>query len=108
MNLLAKKKTEIKGLCEKFHAQRLYIHCSVVTGTLRGKSDMDFLMRFKPFGRYHYFDNYMDFKNQLRVLFQRKVDLAEEQTIPSPNMMKSINRNKKLIYGLNDLLNSTE
>lgn len=99
MTLLAKKKTEIKELCEKFHVERLYLFGSAVKGTLKEESDLDFLVKFKPFDLYFYFDNYMDFQNQLQELFQRKVDLVEEQSLRNPVLIKSIDKNKKLIYG---------
>lgn len=89
----------IKELCEKFHVERLYLFGSAVKGNLKEESDLDFLVKFKPFDLYFYFDNYMDFHNQLQELFQRKVDLVEEQSLRNPILIKSIDKNKKLIYG---------
>lgn len=99
MNLLVKKKTAINELCEKFHVERLYLFGSAAKGTLKDESDVDFLVKFKSFDLYFYFDNYMDFQNQLQELFQRKIDLVEEQSLRNPILIKSINKNKKLIYG---------
>lgn len=99
MNLLTKNKTAIRELCEKFHVERLYLFGSAAKGTLKEESDVDFLVKFKPFDLYFYFDNYMDFQNQLQELFQRKVDLVEEQSLRNPILIESINKNKKLIYG---------
>lgn len=99
MNLLAKKRTAIKELCEKFHVERLYLFGSAAKGTLKEGSDVDFLVKFKSFDLYFYFDNYTDLHSQLQELFQRKVDLVEEQSLRNPVLIKSINENKKLIYG---------
>lgn len=99
MNLLAKQKTAIKALCEKFHVERLYLFGSAAKGTQTNESDVDFLVKFKPFDLYYYFDNYLDLKSNLQELFERKVDLVEEQSLRNPVLIKSINKNKKLIYG---------
>ncbi|RZL46469.1 MAG: nucleotidyltransferase domain-containing protein, partial [Pedobacter sp.] len=46
-----------------------------------------------------YFDNYINFKEKLKNLFGRNVDLVEEQTLKNPILIKSINRSKELVYG---------
>src|SRR5690554_2638166 len=98
MDILKINKEKLRELCEKFHVERLYLVGSVANGTLTEKSDVDFLVKFKPFDLYYYFDNYMDFQNKLQELFQRKVDLVEEQPLRNPILIKSLDRNKKLIY----------
>ena len=99
MNILKINKDKLKELCEKFHVERLYLVGSAAKDTLTEESDVDFLVKFKPFDLYYYFDNYLDFQNKLQELFQRKVDLVEEQSLRNPILIKSINRNKKLVYG---------
>lgn len=99
MNLSETHKIKLKDLCEKFHVENLYLFGSCVKGNFNEKSDVDILVKFKPFDLYYYFDNYMDFQKHLQELFQRKVDLVEEQSLRNPVLIKSINRNKKLIYG---------
>jgi predicted nucleotidyltransferase len=46
-----------------------------------------------------YADNYFDLKFSLEDLFSRPVDLLEEKAIRNPVLRRSIDRNKKLIYG---------
>lgn len=45
-----------------------------------------------------YFNNYMDFKEKLEELFQRRVDLVENQAIRNPILRKVIDREKLLVY----------
>ena len=63
---------------------------------------MDFLVEFDDVDLYNYFDNYMDLKESLEELFDIKVDLVEIQTLKNPILIRSIDRNKKLIYGRED------
>ncbi len=44
----------------------------------------------------------MDFKEELEGLFSRNVDLVEIQTIKNPILKRSIDRNKKILYGRKD------
>jgi predicted nucleotidyltransferase len=41
----------------------------------------------------------MAFKTSLELLFGRKIDLVEEQTLKNPILIRSINESKELIYG---------
>jgi predicted nucleotidyltransferase len=57
------------------------------------------LVKFKAVDLARYFDNYITFKDKLKVLFGREVDLLEEQALKNPILINSINKNKELIYG---------
>jgi predicted nucleotidyltransferase len=41
----------------------------------------------------------MNFKENLRKLLGREIDLLEEQTLKNPILIRSINNSKELIYG---------
>jgi len=41
----------------------------------------------------------MGFKENLKKLLGRDIDLNEEQTLKNPILINSINENKKMIYG---------
>ena len=62
-------------------------------------SDVDLLVQFKKFNIAKYFQNYMELKQSLQKIFNRNLDLVEEQTLSNPYLIKSINKNKALIYG---------
>ena len=46
-----------------------------------------------------YFDNYFDFKYALEELFNRSVDLVEDQTIKNIYLRQNVDASKQLIYG---------
>jgi predicted nucleotidyltransferase len=41
----------------------------------------------------------MNFKENLKKLLGRDIDLLEEQTLKNPILINSINKTKELIYG---------
>ena len=82
--------------------KELYAFGSIITGPFKTNSDLDFLVEFDDVDLYDYFDNYMDLKESLEELFDLKVDLVEIQTLKNPILKRSIDRNKKLIYGRTD------
>jgi len=90
---------ELKNLCARFHVAELYVFGSFAKGDFNDKSDIDFLVRFSGVNPYDYFDNYMDFKTDLELLFSREVDLVEIQTVKNPILKKSIDRDKIILYG---------
>lgn len=92
-----KKKIEL--LCETHQVEKLYLFGSAINDNFNDTSDIDFLVKFKTFDLKDYFINYLDLKEQLKNLFEREIDLVEEQTLKNPYLINSINKNKSLIYG---------
>jgi predicted nucleotidyltransferase len=92
-------KKKIDLLCETHKVDKLYLFGSATNETFNNESDIDLLVKFKSFDLKDYFINYLDLKEQLKKLFNREVDLVEEQTLKNPFLIKSINKNKSLIYG---------
>jgi predicted nucleotidyltransferase len=99
MSYINQYKEQIAALCDKHNVEQLYIFGSALKNTMTKDSDVDLLVKFKKFNLAKYFQNYMEFKTSLQNLFKRKVDLVEEQTLSNPYLIKSIDRNKELIYG---------
>ncbi|MCF8381600.1 MAG: nucleotidyltransferase domain-containing protein [Bacteroidales bacterium] len=102
MKLIQKHIKNIISLCKKHHVEDIYVFGSIVTDHFNQTSDIDFLVRFSGVEPLEYFDNYMDFKEGLESLLSRSVDLIEVQTLKNPILKRSINRNKRLIYGRED------
>jgi len=86
-------------LCISHKVDRLYVFGSAVSDSFNANSDVDLLVSFQKIDLFNYFDNYLDLKNKLEKLLQRKVDLVEEQNLKNPVLIRSIDRNKKQIYG---------
>ncbi len=98
MSPLDQYKEKIDQFCQKHHVQSLYVFGSILSDSFNDKSDVDLLIQFNPVDVETYFDNYMDLKEQLEKLFQRPVDLLENQAIRNPIFRQIVDREKQLIY----------
>ena len=101
MEIIENNKSKIIELCEKHNVKNLYAFGSVVKDRLVDESDIDVLVQFNEIDLESYFDNYMDLKEQLEELFNRRVDLVENQAIRNPIFRKVVDREKQLIYERN-------
>ena len=102
MKIIQEHIKEISNLCKKHYVSEMYVFGSVLTDDFGPDSDIDFLVRFTGVDLMEYFDNYMDLKESLESLFSRSVDLIEIQTLKNPILKRSIDRNKKILYGRED------
>jgi predicted nucleotidyltransferase len=90
---------ELNKICHTHLVDKLYVFGSAVTDKFNMKSDIDFLVRFKEIDLVNYFENFLSLKSALEILYKRKVDLLEEQTLKNPVLIRTVNKSKKLIYG---------
>ena len=90
---------DIVMLCKQYHVKTLYAFGSALNDRFNSESDVDLIVAFNKISVEDYADNYFDFKFSLQDIFNRPVDLLEEQAIKNPYFLKHINRNKQLIYG---------
>jgi predicted nucleotidyltransferase len=90
---------DLRKLCIAYNVDKMYLFGSALNASFNKESDVDFLVKFKPIELSTYFDNYINFKENLEKLVGREVDLVEEQTLRNPILINSINRSKKLLYG---------
>ena len=98
MNLIEQNKSEIFALCTEHEVDKLYLFGSILTSKFNDNSDVDILIQFGNIDLLQYFDNYMDFKEQLEALLHRKVDIVENQAVRKPIFRNIIDREKQLIY----------
>ncbi|MDR1897698.1 MAG: nucleotidyltransferase domain-containing protein [Prevotellaceae bacterium] len=99
MNIVEQNIGTVVRLCEQHKVDSMYLFGSILTDKFSPASDIDFLVNFGQVDLSHYFNNYIAFKESLEQLFCRPVDLVEEKAIRNPILRRSIERNKKLIYG---------
>ena len=99
MGIVDRNIEDLKKLCTIYNVEKMYLFGSVLNSNFNKESDIDFLVKFKYIELSKYFDNYMDFKENLEKLFGREVDLVEEQTLRNPILINAINKSKELIYG---------
>ncbi|HSV76108.1 MAG TPA: nucleotidyltransferase domain-containing protein [Bacteroidales bacterium] len=98
MNLTDKNIAAINTLCEKYRVKALYLFGSVVTDKFNKSSDIDVLIQFGDIALEEYFDNYLDFKEEMEKLLGRPVDIVENQAIRNPIFRRVVDRDKLLIY----------
>jgi predicted nucleotidyltransferase len=98
MNIVERNIDQLIELCKNHKVSELYIFGSILTEKFSDKSDIDFLVQFEKIDILKYFDNYMDFKENLEKLLDRPVDLLENQAIRNPVFRKVVDRDKKLVY----------
>lgn len=98
MELVERNTDKLIELCLNHKVGQLYLFGSALTNQFNESSDIDLLVQFNEVDLMEYFDNYMDFKEQLEALFGRPVDLVENQAIRNPVFRRIIDREKQLIY----------
>ena len=99
MNFIQTFNTEIINLCKTHKVKSLYAFGSVITDKFNQDSDVDLIVDFQQLDVLDYGDNYYDLKFALEDIFKRNVDLLEDKAIINPYFLKTLNQNKKLIYG---------
>ena len=99
MNIVEENIRSVSQFCSQHQVENMYVFGSVLTKDFTLASDIDFLVNFGNVTPENYFDNYIELKANLERLFNRSVDLVEEQTVKNPVLRRTIDRNKKLIYG---------
>jgi len=99
MHIDKHKISKIKNLCKKHKVKELYLFGSVLGENYKPSSDIDFLIEFAGIDLEDYFDNYMSFKAELKLLLGKEIDLVENKAIRNPIFRRSVDRSKQMIYG---------
>lgn len=98
MKLLEENKDKLIELCDSHNVKELYLFGSILTDRFIDSSDIDILVQFNDILLEKYLDNYLDFKEKLELLFNREVDLIENQAIRNPIFRRVVDREKQLVY----------
>jgi uncharacterized protein len=98
MNLIEQHKDKLFELCENHKVKELYLFGSALTDQFDSASDIDLLIQFYQVELLDYFDNYMDLKEKLELLFDRPIDLVEDHAIKNPIFRRSVDREKQKVY----------
>ena len=98
MNKLVAYKKQINELCVSHKVKSLYAFGSVLTDDFNSNSDIDLIVDFKEIDVVDYADNYFDLKFSLQDIFNRSVDLLEEQALKNPYFKEEQNKKKVIIY----------
>jgi len=98
--ILSERNVEgLKKYSYTYNFDKSYLVGSALNSSFNGKSNIDFLVKFKSMELSEYFENYITLKENLKNLFEREVDLLKEQTLKNPIPINSITKFKQLIFG---------
>jgi len=89
---------KIQNYCRAYKVKELYAFGSVITGDFNEQSDIDLLIKFDNLSIEEHTDNYFILYNLFQKTFNRKIDLITDKSLSNPYFIKSIEKNKQLLY----------
>ena len=93
------RREQIAAICRKHEVARLLVFGSVLRDDFNPEtSDIDFLVEFLPGVNKGWLSEYTDLKEAMEGLFGRKVDVVWERGVRNPYILKSVAREKELLY----------
>jgi uncharacterized protein len=97
---IADKREALKALCERYDVARLEVFGSAARGVDFDpvKSDVDFLVAFKPEIKLKPLEQFFGLADALKDLFGRPVDLVEASAVRNPFVRAGIDRSREVIY----------
>lgn len=99
MKLIYENRDKIIEVCEKLKIKKLYAFGSVQSASFSDESDLDFLVAFiDNISFEEYSDNFFILHDELRSIFNRKIDLVTESSLSNPYFIKSVEKSKVLLY----------
>jgi len=99
IELLQSNRQALEEVCSRFGVARLEVFGSALQEDFRqGASDLDLLVDFKPMEPYARVDAYFGLLNELRAMFQEKIDLVMVDAVRNPYIAREIERTKQLLY----------
>ncbi|MBN1962075.1 MAG: nucleotidyltransferase domain-containing protein [Deltaproteobacteria bacterium] len=78
--------------------KRLGLFGSVLTNSFSPNSDVDVLVVFDSDDNIDYFENYFRLKEQLEIIFERKVDLIVDKPFKNYVFSKAVEQSRLTIY----------
>jgi len=88
---------QIAEFCQRWHITEFALFGSVLRNDFRLDSDIDVLVTFAPAPGWSLFD-WVDMKDELETLFERKVDIADKEGLKNPYRRHEILQTHQVIY----------
>lgn len=96
---ISSRREELRELCQRFHVRRLDLFGSAARDDFDpARSDLDFLVEFRPTPPGGYADAFFGLKESLEQLFGRPVDLVAAAAIRNPFFRESVEGAKVPLY----------
>ncbi len=97
--IIEKNRDKLVELCKKYRVAELDVFGSAATGDFdEQRSDIDFLVEFEKTVNKDRFDNFFNFLEELKQLFNRSVDLVEPGGLRNPYFIEMVNQTKRSVY----------
>ena len=97
--LLQAKREALARSCAAYGVTRLEVFGSAADGSFAPeRSDVDFLVEFRPLPDIDAFHQYFDLRQSLERLLGFKVDLVMTGALRNPYFIKSVNRSREVVY----------
>lgn len=97
--VIESKRAALAELCRRMNVRRLELFGSATRDDFDpARSDLDFLVEFDPDSTRSALSTYFDLKDELEVLFGRRVDLVMPRAVQNPFVRASIDRSRRLLY----------
>ena len=87
----------LADFCRRWKISEVALFGSVLRSDFRGDSDVDVLVTFAPGEKWSLLD-LVAMRDELKDIFGREVDLAEEKCVRNPFKRSEILRTKQVIY----------
>jgi uncharacterized protein len=99
IELIESRRAEVAELCRRHHVKTLEVFGSAADGTFDpDRSDLDFLVDFRPLDPGPHAKAYFGVWFGLRDLFGRDVDLIETPAVTNPYFRKTIDPYRMTVY----------
>ena len=99
IRLIEENRERIVDLCRRFHVARLEVFGSAAAGDFdETRSDVDFLVEFKPLDPGALADAYFGLLAAFQELFRRDVDLVTPKAVKNPFFLRTINESRQMLY----------
>ena len=99
LEILTNKLDKIIPLCEKHKVKTISVFGSAARNAMTAESDIDFLVQFSDeIDVLDYADNYFAFREGLKEITGKKIDLISTNSLRNPILKEEINRSKIELY----------
>jgi predicted nucleotidyltransferase len=99
IGILESKRKQISEACSGHGVARLHVFGSALNADFRSdESDLDLLVEFLPMEPYARVEAYFGLLEELRSLFNMKVDLVMIEAVKNPYIAREIERTKEVLY----------
>jgi uncharacterized protein len=99
IELIEQHRTELENLCRRYGVKTLEAFGSAADGSFDPqRSDLDFLVQFRPCEPRLHYDRYFGLLEAFQVLFARPIDLVEADAMRNPYFIRGVQRSRRLLY----------